>query len=113
MREVKEKVFTEVINFNEIATFINLEKLPSGKNQNIEIKIGRTFYMLDVDKDYYSCFVEMYKKADKDRNKYSKYANMIGSIRVKSDALLSRKVFENIKTIQLAQSTISEYSSIL
>lgn len=113
MREIKEKVFTEVVNFNEKYKTINLANLPNGKNQNIEIKIGRSFYMLDIDKNCLDCSIHMYKKAHKDRNKYSKYGNMIGSIRVKNNAILEKNVFENIKEIEKAQETIKKYKSIL
>lgn len=49
-----------MLNLNK--EFLNIGKLPNGKTQNIEVKIGRKSYYVDVDKNYKNACVDFYKK---------------------------------------------------
>ena len=62
-----------MINTNNPGETLRLSDLPYGKTQNIEVKIGRGFYLVDVDKTSDVAFVELYRKFGDERNTYSKY----------------------------------------
>lgn len=94
---------------------ISIAKFEYGWTQNIEIKIGRKLYLMDVRKDSGRCLVEVYRKLNKDRKKYSKFNPQAeyAFVNVKNDAVLDRRFFENVHEIARAQSTYSMYRNIL
>ena len=97
-------------NLNHDLIFI--EKFPFGKTQNIEIKMGRSLYLMDVSKSSDSAIVEFYKKLSKDRQSYSKHDKKAErhSVVVKNDAVLDREFFEHISEIEKAQEVYQKYS---
>ena len=112
---MRENKLTEqkIYNLNEGAAWIKIGDFEYGKTENIEVKIGKKFYILDIDKDHLSSHLEFYKKLGKDRSKYSKYDKDAGriSVEVKNDAYLSRTFFEDIKKISEAQDIYKKYGS--
>lgn len=104
-----------IINLNDILGRVNIDKLPYGKNQNIEVRIGRKLYMVDVDKNALSAHLDFYKKVKADRKKYSKYdpsAEMV-SVTVRNDVRLNKKFFENIEEISKAQTVYDSFGNFL
>lgn len=102
-----------MVNLNKEGLYMSL--FPYGKTQNVEVRIGRKLYMVDVDRNAHSAYVELYKRVAADRETYSKYsfdADMVG-ITVKPDAVLTREFFEEIKEISKAQITCKAYFMIL
>lgn len=95
--------------------FINIGNFKYGWTQNIEIKIGRKLYLMDVKKDCSSCWIEVYRKLNKDRKKYSKYDPRAKAtcIRVENNAVLDYRFFENIHEIERVQNTYFNYKDIL
>ena len=66
-----------IINLNDILGRVDIDKLPYGKNQNIEVRLGRKLYMVDVDKNAQAAHIDFYKKVKSDREKYSKIVSGI------------------------------------
>lgn len=101
-----------MLNLNK--EFLNVGKMPIGKTQNIEIKIGRKLYYVDVDKNRDSACIDFYKKIGTDRTRQSKY-NIDGilGVFVKPDALLNRTFFEQIEEIEKAQMIYSKWSNVI
>lgn len=100
---------------NSHMDLISIAKFEYGWTQNIEIKIGRELYLMDVRKDSGSCLVEVYRKLNKDRDKYSKFNPRAeyAFVNVKNDSVLDYRFFKNIHEIARAQSTCSMYKDIL
>lgn len=94
---------------------INIGNFKHGWTQNIEIKIGRKLYLMDVKKDSSNCFIDVYRKLNKDRNKYTKYSPRVDSafIQVKNNAILDYRFFTNIHEIERAQDVCLNYKDIL
>lgn len=104
-----------IINLNDISGRVNIDKLPYGKNQNIEVRIGRKLYMVDVDKDALLAHLDFCKKVKSDRTKYSKYdpeAEMV-SVTVRNDVRLDKNFFENIEEISKAQTVYDCFGNFL
>lgn len=102
-----------MLNLNKELVF--LSKFENGKTQNIECRLGRCLYFIDIEKNAANAHIHFYKKIKKNRNDFSKYdANSkLYSIRIKNDALLDREFFENIAEIAKAQHIADKYSQIL
>lgn len=104
-----------IINLNDILGRVDISKLPCGKNQNIEVRIGRKLYMVDVDKNMLYAHIDFYKKVKADRKKYSKYdpeAEML-SVTVRNDVRLGKNFFENIEEISKAQTVYDCFGNLL
>lgn len=101
-----------MLNLNK--EFLNIGKLPNGKTQNIEVKIGRKLYYIDVDKNCDSACVDFYKKIEADRTKQSKYSvDGVLGVFVKVDAFLGRDFFEQILEIKKAQEIFSKWGNVI
>ena len=101
-----------MINLNNKMIF--LEKYPCGKHME-EVKIGRNFYIIEINKNAIDSELSLYKKLGKDRKSYSKYdknANL-HAIFVKNDILIDRQLLERIEELEKAQSLVREYHGIL
>lgn len=102
-----------MVNLNKDGLFLG--GFHYGQTQNVEVKLGRKIYMLDVDKYVHSAFVEFYRKVSADRQSYSKYdreADLV-IVMVQPDAVLTRDFFENIREIKKAQDCYIRYERIL
>lgn len=102
-----------MINLNKESIYIS--DYESGRTQNIEVRLGRKLYLVDIDKSSNSTFIDFYKKEGTDRGAYSKYGvdDSVLGVQVKNDAMLDRSFFEHIKEIYDAQRIYSKFSSIL
>ena len=96
----KESIYLSTFNF--------------GKTYNIEIKIGKKFYILDVDKNRISAHIDFYKKSNSRREFYSKYDDSyLVCLSVEKNSILDKKFFENIKVIACCKEFLEEYRNIL
>ena len=87
---------------------IFLNDFESGKIQKIKIVLNKKDYFIDLDKNACDCIVTMYDNED------SKYkSNFFHNIVVKSDAMLSKDVFENFIEIEKAQDIFQKFWNIL
>ena len=102
-----------IINLNNQSVFI--AKMPFGKTQNIECRLGRKLYMLDIEKNAYTVYVSFYRHLNSERRKYSKYdpAAQSGAVTVAKKAILDRKFFENIHKISAAQHVCNMYAEYI
>lgn len=102
-----------MINLNKESVFI--AEMPFGKTQNIECRLGRNLYMIDVDKNACTVHVSFYRRLNRDREKYSKYdpAAQCCMVTVAQKAILDRKFFKNIYTISTAQCVCNRYAEYL
>lgn len=102
-----------IINLNNQSVFI--AKMPFGKTQNIECRLGRKLYMLDIEKNAYTVYVSFYRHLNSERKKYSKYdpAASCRAVSVAQKAILDRKFFENIHTISAAQHVCNMYAEYI
>lgn len=101
-----------MLNLNK--EFLNIGKLPNGKTQNIEVKIGKKLYYVDVDKNCEVSCVDFYKKIGADRTKQSKYGvDGVLGVFVKVDALLGRDFFEQIEEIKKAQEIYGKWGNTI
>ena len=102
-----------MINLNKQSVFI--AEMPFGKTQNIECRLGRSLYMLDVDKNACTVHVSFYRRLNSEREKYSKYdpAAQCCMVSVAQKAILDRRFFENIHKISDAQSVCNIYADYL
>lgn len=102
-----------IINLNKQSVFI--AKMPFGKTQNIECRLGRSLYMIDVDKNACTVHVSFYRRLNSERKKYSKYDSTAqgAAVTVAKKAILDRKFFENIHTISAAQNTCNIYAEYI
>lgn len=96
-----------MINLNH--EFIRVSTFEYGKTQNVECKLGRNIFLLDVSKDSACTRLDFYKMVGTERKSFSKYSAEAenASVTVKNDAVLDRKFFENIKKIAEAQMIIT------
>lgn len=96
-----------MINLNH--EFIRVSTFEYGKTQNIECKLGRQMFLLDVNKDNACTRLDFYKMVGTDRKSFSKYSAGAenASVTVKNDAVLDRHFFENIKKIAEAQMIVT------
>lgn len=94
---------------------LKLALLPFGKTQNIELKIGKKLYYCDVEKGRNYVILDFYKKICPDRTKQSKYgsASIVLGLQVKSDSVLSRFFFEDIKEIEKACRIYRNYHKLV
>lgn len=97
-----------MINLNK--ELLNINKYPSGLTRNIEIKLGRKYFLLDINKNAIYTNIDFYHKANK--SKYGDKNNVLG-LRIKSDAILNRSFFENIAEIKRAQNIVDRFKQIL
>lgn len=101
-----------MLNLNK--EFLNIGKLPNGKTQNIEVKIGRKLYYIDVDKNCDSACVDFYKKIGAERTKQSKYGvDGVLGVFVKVDAFLDREFFNQISEIKKAQEIFNKWGNVI
>ena len=102
-----------IINLNKQNIFI--AKIPFGKTQNIVCRLGRSLYMLDVDKNACTVHINFYRRLNSERKKYSKYDSTAQgtAVTVAKKAILDRKFFENIHTIRAAQNTCNIYAEYI
>ncbi len=102
-----------MINLNKESVFV--AEMPFGKTQNIECRLGRRLYMIDVDKNACTVHVSFYRRLNSDREKYSKYdpAAQCCMVTVAQKAILDRKFFKNIYTISTAQCVCHLYAEYL
>ncbi len=101
-----------MLNLNK--GFLNIGEFPNGKTHNIEIKIGRKLYYVDVDKNCDSACIDFYKKIGTERKKQSKYSvDGVLGVFVKIDALLGRAFFEEIKDIEKAQKIYRKWGNVI
>lgn len=100
------------VNLNhEYALSIN--DLPCGA-KSIEVKIGRTTYIVDVTKYKQYAAIDFYEKKSNDRNRYSKYdVPSVLNVFVKPDTYLTRDFFEHIRDIKFAQNVFIKYGKIM
>lgn len=96
-----------MINLNH--EFIRVSTFDCGKTQNVECKLGRKTFLLDVNKDSACTRLDFYKMVGADRKSFSKYSAEAEnvSVIVKNDAVLDRSFFENIKKIAEAQMIVT------
>lgn len=87
---------------------IFLNDFESGKIQKIKIVLDKKDYFIDLDKNACDCIVTMY---DNENSKYK--SNFFHNIVVKSDAMLSKDVFENFIEIEKAQDIFQKFWNIL
>ena len=101
-------------NLNGSCSSIFIGEFEFGKKQNIEVKIGRKFYLMDIDKNNEYTRIDFYRKLNVDRKKYSKYDKNAecSSVWIKNNALLNKKFFENIKDIENAQRIYRDFRCI-
>lgn len=100
-----------MINLNKNIIF--LEKYPCGKHME-EVKMGRNFYILEIEKNSGSSAVSLYRKLNARRESYSKYGNAnLHMIFVKNDAILDREFLEQIEELEKAQSLVRKYHGVL
>lgn len=105
----------DMLNLNDPLNSIRVKDFECGRTQNIEVRIGRRLYMVDVIKTEMISYVELYRKVCSDRTKYSKYepkAKMV-SAKVKSNACLHKDFFENLQELKKAQDIYSKYGDVL
>lgn len=104
-----ERRITIMLNLNKESIYIGNFK--NGKTQNIECRLGRRLYYIDIDKDCFSTYIELYKKVKKNRHDFSKYDPEAEKhdVCVKNNAVLSRDFFENMAEIERAQFIIGIY----
>lgn len=103
-----------MINLNK-KEMLFVGRFEFGRTQNIEVKLGRKLYLVDIDKSSHNTSIDFYKKQGPDRGTYSKYGveDSVLGVEVKNDAMLDRSFFEHIKEIYDAQRIYSKFSSIL
>lgn len=103
----------EEINMNTTPHFI-IDKFPTGKTQNIRIKIGRKHYLVDIDKNALYTHLDFYEnQKPKDRKSFSKYGAGLCYVTLKNNAVLDREFFKNITEIQRAQHIVNKYRTDL
>lgn len=102
-----------IINLNRQSVFI--AKMPFGETQNIECRLGRKLYMLDIEKNACTVHVSFYRRLNSERKKYSKYdsAAQCSEVTVAQKAILDRKFFENIHKISDAQRICNMYAEYI
>lgn len=96
-----------MLNLNE--RYLDVKRLGFGKTQNIEVKLGRRFYYVDVNKNQDSAVIDFYPKTTKSRNDQSKYSGGVLGVSVKPEAALGREFFEDIKQIKAAQEVMFKW----
>lgn len=103
-----------MVNLNKEG--LSLSLFPYGKTQNVEVRIGRKLYMLDVDRNALYTDIDFYRKVSADREKYSKYdpeAELVSVVQVRSDSVLNKDFFEKIREISKAQDLCKKYGRLL
>ncbi len=104
------------MNFNLNHEFgISLKEFKYGNTQNVEVKIGRKTFLVDINKNCSVGCIDVYRKLSKDRSNFSKYdpeANLHSAF-VKNDAYLCRNFFEDIENIEKAQYIFRKYGNII
>lgn len=97
-----------MINLNN--EYIYLWQYTNGRHQNIEVRLGRKLYLVDIYKNSSTTRIDFYKKQGTNRGKYSKYdEGSVLSVYVKPDVMLGRNFFENIREIKEAQETLDRF----
>ena len=102
-----------MLNLNKDSLFIS--NFDNGTTQNIECRLGRCLYYIDLSKNSNDTTLYFYRKIAKQRNRFSKYSKEAGciSVTLRNDALLDRNFFENIREIARAQEIVSKYNQKL
>ena len=101
---------------------INLNRTPiwtgdieCGKTQNILIKYGRIYKLMDIERNVSGMYIEVYNQLDKVRNRFSKYdaaAERQGihlNRRVEDNTWLDREFFEHFGEIAQALRTMENF----
>lgn len=103
----------DFFNLNHECVFIS--DFESGNHQNITIKLGKCFYLLDISKNAKTTFLDFYKRVAEKRETFSKYDKRaeLTFLVVQNSAILDRKFFENAKAIRACQDFLAQYDSIL
>lgn len=96
-----------MLNLNE--RYLDVKRLDFGKTQNIEVKIGRNLYYVDVNKNQDRAVIDFYPKTTKNRNGQSKYSGGVLGVAVKPEAALGREFFEDIEQIKAAQEVMFKW----
>ena len=94
---------------------LKLALLPSGKHQNIELKIGHKLFYCDINKSASEyALLDFYKKVGSDRTKQSKYGknSIVLAMQVRRDSVLDRYFFENIKELEHALRICNRYKFV-
>lgn len=95
--------------------YIFMGDFECGHHQNISLKIGRSFYLLDIRKNALLTSIHFYKRVSKARETFSKYegkAELVGLF-VQNNAILERRFFENAKVIKACQDFLGKYDYVL
>jgi hypothetical protein len=95
------------INLNHNKLY--LADIPNGSTQNIEVKVGRKTYMVDINKNSASAYVCVYDKLSRKRNAYSKYSDNLHAVHTRVDATLDREFIERIEEIEKAVALIEHF----
>ena len=112
-KELKNYLKNNIINLNH--RDFNLSTLPMGNTQNIRLKVGRKFYLMDVYKNALSITVDIYNELSKRRSSFSKYSEKaeLKSLTLVNDGRLSRDLVENFAELEKAISLVEKYKSDL
>lgn len=92
---------------------LSLVDFPSGKTQNIAVKIGKKTFMVDISANCNGAEVQIYERLSSDRKKYSKYASHLTTVIVQRQAVLNRGFFEKAKEIAHAQILYSQFDDVI
>lgn len=105
----KMTVKNNIINLNY--KNFHLKTLPMGKTQNIRLKVGRKFYLMDADKNALSITVHIYNELNKKRNTFSKYDEQanLKSLTFVNNCILTRDLVENFAELEKAVSLVKKY----
>ena len=112
-KKLRNYLKNNIINLNH--RDFNLSTLPTGKTQNIRVKVGRKIYLMDADKSALSITVDIYNELNKVRNTFSKYdekANL-KSLTFVNDCILTRDLVENFAELENALALVKKYKSDL
>lgn len=99
------------ININLNHRDFHLRNLPMGKTQNIRLKVGRKFYLMDADKNALSITLHIYNELSKVRNTFSKYDDKanLKSLTFVNDCILTRGLVESFTELEKAVSLVKKY----
>ena len=112
-KAIRNYLKNNIINLNH--RDFNLCTLPMGKTQNIRVKAGRKFYLMDTDKSALDITIDIYNELSKVRNSYSKYSEKanLKSLRLVKNCLLSRDLVENFAELENALALVEKYKKDL
>ena len=101
------------INLNHEKVFVS--ECEYGRTQDIEIRVGRQTFLMDIQKVNSHAHIMVYKKLGADRQKYSKYHPKaeLKCVRVKPEAILDKRFFELIDKLEEAQRYHDCFANVL